>query len=585
MHVSTITNARTTRAALLALAFAAISPSGCDRSKPEKLSGSSTSEAPNQPGASDPAAPVPLQPNFSTPDSPGSNPQEAQPRNAPANPTRNPATYPPFASDSGAGTNLASTQAADEANELPASARTINQPELMNRAFMTLQPPKSDRPDDLVAYLGEVDVALRDLILAGTNNVVDSATFTSSGLRLGQLKLQAGERLAQSPDATTDQRKAGTISQLVALSHMSGLKDVESAKKLEKFATTLLQSSDVDLAHQGRVVLLGFRLQELQNGTNSDPAALLAELEGLFQRPVDAGFPEMMVLQQSQQVLNEMGFKDAATKIDQLMVSKYMDAPDPQLSLTAWSVAVANSQAFQNYSAALQDVYTGKETQPQMLLAAARGLFSELPNATTLLQFVNLSTDLEYRGLVPFAEELTAYVKKQAEALEASPFAAAISAALDAQNRRLGIRGRTLELNGLVDLEGNRLDWSAYKGKVVLIDFWATWCMPCLQELPSIRQVHSDLNARGFEVLSINMDDDLKLVRQYLSSNPLPWKTFHSSDLTALGFKSEIAKQLGISAIPFLVLVDSEGKVAAVHVRGDRLGPSVQTMLSPGLGN
>jgi len=366
---------------------------------------------------------------------------------------------------------------------------------------------------------------------------------------------------------------------------MSGLKDVESAKKLEKFATTLLQSTDADLAHQGRVVLLGFRLQELQNGTTADPAALLADLEGLFRRPADAGFPEMMVLQQSQQVLNEMGFKDAAAKIDQLMVSKFMDAADPQLSLTAWSVAVANSQAFQNYNSALQDVYTGKETQPQMLLAAARGLFGELPNATTLLQFVNLSTDLEYRGLVPFAEELTDYVKQQVDALQASPFAAAINAALEAQSRRLGIRGRSIELNGLVDLEGNSLDWSAYKGKVVLIDFWATWCMPCLKELPNIRQVHSDLNAKGFEVLSINMDDDLKPVRQYLSSNPLPWKTFHSSDLAALGFKSEIAKQFGITAIPFLVLVDSEGKVAAVHVRGDRLGPSVQTMLSSGLGN
>ena len=580
MQVSTLTYARTTRSALLAVAVAAIFFSGCDRSKPEQMTGAAK-ETPSQSGTSDPVLPPDTQPNNQAP---GTQP----PGNG------NPKIDPPFANDGAPDTNLASTQPAstgatdspaDGSAELPGGARMIDQADLMNRAFMTLQPPKSDRPEDLVAYLAEVDVALRDLILAGTNNVVDAATFTNSGLRLGQLKLQAGERLAQATDATADQRKAGTISQLVALSHMSGLKDVESAKKLEKFATTLLQSTDPDLAHQGRVVLLGFRLQELQNGTTADPAALLAELEGLFQRPVDSGFPEMMVLQQSQQVLNEMGFKEAAAKIDQLMVSKFMDAPDPQLSLTAWSVAVANSQAFQNYNAALQDVYTGKETQPQMLLAAVRGLFNELPNATTLLQFLNLSTDLEYRGLVPFAEELTGYVKQQVDALKDSPFAAAIDTAIEAQNRRLGIRGRTIELNGLVDLDGNALDWSAYKGKVVLIDFWATWCQPCLKELPNIRQVHSDWNAKGFEVLSINMDDDLKPVRQYLSSNLLPWKTYHSSDLTALGFKSEIAKQFGITAIPFLVLVDAEGKVAAVHVRGDRLGPSVSTMLSSGLGN
>ncbi len=96
--------------------------------------------------------------------------------------------------------------------------------------------------------------------------------------------------------------------------------------------------------------------------------------------------------------------------------------------------------------------------------------------------------------------------------------------------------------------------------------------MPCLKELPNIRQVYSTYSDKGFEVLSINMDDDLTPVRQYLSSNPLPWKTVCSSDASALGFKSEIAQRLGITAIPFLVLVDADGKVAAVHVRGDRLG-------------
>ena len=238
MQVSTLTHARTTRAALLGVAVAAIFCVGCDRSKPEQMSGGSTKDMPNQSGTIDPAAPV-LPPD--------AQPSNQTPSNQPPG-NGNRKIDPPFASDGAPDSNLASTQVADSpadaSAELPAGARMIDQADLMNRAFMTLQAPKSDRPDDLVAYLAEVDVALRDLILAGTNNVVDAATFTNSGLRLGQLKLQAGERLAQATDATADQRKAGTISQLVALSHMSGLKDVESAKKLEKFATTLLQSTD-----------------------------------------------------------------------------------------------------------------------------------------------------------------------------------------------------------------------------------------------------------------------------------------------------------------------------------------------------
>jgi len=329
---------------------------------------------------------------------------------------------------------------------------------LSDRTFMTLKPVKSDRPSDLVAHLNDVDVALRDLILAGANKIVGADTFNSSGMRLGHMKLTTGEKLSSLPDATDEQRKLGTVSQLVALSHMSGLKDIESAKKLEKFARTLLQSSDPDLAHQGRVVLLGFRLQDLQNGNVSEPTQLLAELEGLFQRPSDAGFPEMMVLQQAQTVLSEMGFAAAANNIDQLVISKFMDSADTQLSSTAWSLAIANSQSFRNYNAAMQDIYEGKEKEPQMLLGAVRGLYEELPNPTTLLQLVNLSTDLEYRGLVNIASELSAFIKAKVASLQNSTYVEALAGALDSQDRSLGIRGQSLELAELVDLDGNTPD-------------------------------------------------------------------------------------------------------------------------------
>jgi thiol-disulfide isomerase/thioredoxin len=463
--------------------------------------------------------------------------------------------------------------------------RVINQTDFTNSTFMTLRPPQSDQPQDLVVFLGQVDSALRDLIIAGSNNIVDSETFTQSGMRLGRMKLEAGEKLSQLPAATDEHRKTGTIAQLVALSHMSGLKDVESAKKLEKLASSLMQSSDPDLAHQGHVVSLGFRLQELQNGISTDPEKLLAELKGLFQRPKDSGFPEMMILQQAQQVLTQMGFDEAADKIDGIVVDKYMDAADVQLSMAAWGIAAAKSQAFANYNAALQDVYNGKMDDPTLFLGAVRGLYQELPNTTTLIQFASAATDIEYRGGVDVASALGDFVREQLSTHPVSAYTEGIVASLDAQQRRLSIRGREVKLQGLVDLEGKPLDWTAYRGKVVLLDFWATWCTPCLREIPNIRKVYEDQHSQGFEVIGINMDDDLNPVRQYLASNPLPWKTMSSADPSALGFKSEIAQELGITAIPFLVLIDTQGKVAGIHVRGDRLGPSVATMLNPLLSN
>lgn len=559
---------------LLATFLLSFAMLGCDRATPEKINGKPIADTQANPGngASETAGDSAIgERNASAPTDDqrllGSN--DAQPPSqAPGN----------WAAGNGAAGNAAEIEPSSDPN-------SFDKVDISDRTFMTLKPVTSDRPADLVVHLNDVDIALRDLILAGANKIVGADTFNSSGMRLGQMKLTTGEKLASLPDATDEQRKLGTIAQLVALSHMSGLKDIESAKKLEKFASTLLQSSDPDLAHQGRVVLLGFRLQDLQNGNVSEPTQLLADLDGLFQRPSDAGFPEMMVLQQAQAVLAEMGFAQAATKIDELIINKYMDSTDAQLSSTAWSLAIAKSQSFRNYNAAMQDIYESKEKEPQMLLGAVRGLYDELPNSTTLLQFVNLSTDLEYRGLINVASELSAFIKAKAASLQNSPYVEAIANALESQERRLGIRGQTITLDGLIDLDGKPLDWASYKGKVVLIDFWATWCSPCLKELPNIRSVKDEFASKGFEVLSINMDEDLPEARKFLTSNPLPWKTYHSSDPAALGFKSAVAKQLGINAIPFLVLVGTDGKVAAVHVRGDRLAPSVRAMLGDGLSN
>lgn len=574
MHVGT-TFDRVWKYLIASVALIGFCGLGCDRAKPTTLTKSAVNAGGNTDGKE------------TTPKS-GAGSEESAPQlspmgkallgsgETPANPKQSiPAQPDPALANSGD----------SSVTESPAVVDSGDKVDLSDRTFMTLRPVTSDRPDDLVAHLNDVDVALRDLILAAANKIVGADTFNSSGMRLGQMKLTTGEKLAASPNATDEQRKLGTMAQLVALSHMSGLKDIESAKKLEQFAGALLQSSDPDLAHQGRVVLLGFRLQDLQNGTETEPTKLLADLEGLFQRPSDAGFPEMMVLQQAQTILSEMGFAEAASKIDQLVISKYMDSADSQLSSTAWSLAIAKSQSFRNYNAAMQDIYEGKEKEPQMLLGAARALYDELPNATTLLQLVNLSNDLEYRGLVNIATELSIFIKSKAQSLPNSTYTEAIAGALNSQDRRLGIRGQSLELTGLIDLDGNPLDWSAYKGKVVLIDFWATWCMPCLKELPNIRSAKEEFGTKGFEVLSINMDENLPEARKFLSSNALPWKTYHSSDLTALGFKSAFAKQLGINAIPFLVLVGADGKVAAVHVRGDRLAPSIRSMLSDGLSN
>lgn len=457
--------------------------------------------------------------------------------------------------------------------------RVFDQADIMKRAFMTLQAPVNSSTEELSGFLVKVDEALRDLLVAGSNQMLDEQTFTKCGLRLGRMKFEAGERLSQASDATDVQRKQGTVAQLVALSHMSGLKDVESARKLEKFAAALTQSQDEDLAHQGRVVMLGFRLQELQNGQSQNPDVLLQDAKQLFKRPQDRGFPAMMVLQQAQHVLLDMGYKDAASQIERLVIDTYIDLPDAQLSMEAWNLAASKSQAFANYQNALQDLFNNPQAIPESVVAAARGIIQDLPYATTLYQLTSTTTDIEYRGHVQLAADLRALIRQALSKHTASQYVTAINYTLDAQEKRMSIVGQDLNLEGLVDFSGKSLDWSQYRGKVVLLDFWATWCMPCIREIKNIRPVYDAYNSQGFEVVGINMDEELLAAEQFLTSNSIPWLTVHSSDAANLGFKSNVAKSLGISGIPFLVLVDRSGKVAVIHVRGERLEPIVKSLL------
>src|SRR5690606_24536816 len=144
-----------------------------------------------------------------------------------------------------------------------------------------------------------------------------------------------------------------------------------------------------------------------------------------------------------------------------------------------------------------------------------------------------------------------------------------IGNALAAHSARTELLGQPLHLTGLVDFAGRPLQPSDYAGKVVLVDFWASWCVKCMREIPAIRQSYAEFATRGFDVLSVNMDENLASGRSFVEQQKFPWRSFHNQNLQELGFQSALAQQLGVSAIPFMLLLDRDGRVAALHVRGE----------------
>ncbi|RYG75624.1 redoxin domain-containing protein [bacterium] len=140
---------------------------------------------------------------------------------------------------------------------------------------------------------------------------------------------------------------------------------------------------------------------------------------------------------------------------------------------------------------------------------------------------------------------------------------------------RLKVGAEPLPLKGL-DLNGKAHPWTAYKGKVVLLDFWATWCGPCVEELPNVLGNYKKYHAKGFDVIGVSLDIDKKALTKFIQARGLKYPIIYDGK----AWSSADAKSYGLMAIPFCLLIGKDGKIAAVDPTGEDLEPAIQAALA-----
>lgn len=129
--------------------------------------------------------------------------------------------------------------------------------------------------------------------------------------------------------------------------------------------------------------------------------------------------------------------------------------------------------------------------------------------------------------------------------------------------KRLDAVGKPIDI-AFKSFDGRAVDLSKMKGKVVLVDFWATWCGPCMGEVPHVKEAFEKLHEKGFEIVGISFDQDKEKLESTLKDKGMTWPQYFDGE----GWKNKYGQQFGINSIPTMWLVDKKGNLRDVNARG-----------------
>ena len=126
------------------------------------------------------------------------------------------------------------------------------------------------------------------------------------------------------------------------------------------------------------------------------------------------------------------------------------------------------------------------------------------------------------------------------------------------------------------DVNGSPVAVIAHRGHVTLIDFWATWCPPCRDEVPNVVANYEKFHPQGFDIIGVSLDQDKSALTTFIQSEHMPWQEYFDGR----GWDNTVAMKYGINSIPMNYLLDRHGIIVGKDLRGPALGSAIEKALA-----
>jgi thiol-disulfide isomerase/thioredoxin len=218
-----------------------------------------------------------------------------------------------------------------------------------------------------------------------------------------------------------------------------------------------------------------------------------------------------------------------------------------------------------------QTADTEKPETMAPLQKAVTAFLDAYPESKRAQEIAGMQMSLLSLGNPPNADAIL----KKLSASKNEAIAAMAKSEIEKKEKMANLKTKPMDLT-FTATDGKEFDIAKLRGKVVLIDFWASWCGPCIGEMPNVVATYKKLHGKGFEIVGISLDKEKEAMEAALKAQGMTWTQYFDGQ----GWQNKISTSFGIDSIPAAWLLDKKGMLRETDLRGEALGTSVEKLLA-----